>query len=71
MTCPKCGNNNVSIQTSTYMKSKRRSFLWNLFMILITGGLWIIWMLVRRKKEKKVTTKTAVCQGCGYSWKVR
>ena len=70
MVCPKCKSNNVNISESVYMKSKRRSFLWNLFMIIITAGIWLIWMLVRRRKEKKVKVKMAVCQDCAYSWKV-
>jgi len=28
---------------------RRRSFLFDLFMIFITGGLWIIWMIFRPK----------------------
>lgn len=27
---------------------KRRSILFDIFMICITGGLWIIWMIIRR-----------------------
>lgn len=70
MTCPKCNSNNVQISASTYVKTKSRSCLWNLFMVCITAGIWIIWMLVRKRKEKVVTEKTAVCQNCGYSWSV-
>lgn len=70
MICPKCKSENVTVQMSTYMKSQRRSFLWNLLWIFCTGGLWLIWMLVRRKKEKKVTQKMAVCNNCGKSWRV-
>ena len=28
---------------------RKHSFLFDLFMICITGGLWIIWMLIRPK----------------------
>ena len=70
MTCPKCQSENVNISVNTYTKSKSRSFLWNLLMIFCTCGLWIIWMLIRKKKEKVITEKTAVCNSCGYSWKV-
>ena len=41
-------SNNVSSVSSVRYGRKRRSFLVDLFMICITGGLWIIWMLVRR-----------------------
>lgn len=70
MTCPKCKSNNVRVEMNTYMKSQHRSFLWNLFMIFITAGIWLIWMFVRKRKEKRVTIKMAVCQDCGKSWKV-
>lgn len=70
MQCPKCKNENVSISMNTYTKTRSRSFLWNLLMVCCTAGLWIIWMLVRKKKEKVVHEKMALCQNCGYSWKL-
>jgi len=70
MKCPKCQSESVTINSSTFTKSQRRSFLWNLLWIVCTGGLWLIWMLVRKKKEKIVTRNTAVCQSCGHSWTV-
>lgn len=69
MVCEKCGGN-VNVSTSTYSKSKPRSFLWNLFMVCITGGFWLIWMLVRRKKEKIVRETWATCTECGNRWKI-
>lgn len=69
MACKKCGSNNITFSMNTYTKSKSRSFLWNLLLVLCTGGLWLIWMLVRKKKEKVIHEKTAICQSCGYSWK--
>ena len=71
MKCPKCGSENVNVSTSTIIKSQSRSLLWNLFMLIITGGLWIIWMLIRKRKEKVVNIKTAICQNCGNSWGVK
>lgn len=70
MTCPKCKNTNVTISESVYKESQHRSFLWNLLWICLTGGLWIIWMLIRKKKEKTVREKRCVCQSCGYSWRI-
>lgn len=70
MTCPKCKSNNVSVQTQSHMESKNRSCLWNLLMITCTCGLWFVWMLIRKRKEKKVTETYAVCQDCGYRWRV-
>ena len=71
LACPKCKSNNVTVSTSTYTKSKRRSFLWNLFMIIITAGIWLIWMLIRKRKEKVIHEKTCICQNCGYSWNIK
>lgn len=70
MNCLKCGSNNVSVQTNSYVKSKRRSFLWNLFMFCCTGGFWLLWMLIRKRKEKVVTETWATCQTCGNRWKI-
>jgi len=35
-------------KTTFVVERKRRSCLFDIFMICITGGLWIIWMLIRR-----------------------
>ena len=71
MMCPKCKSENVTVQASTYTKSKSRSCLWNLLLLVCTGGLWLIWMLVRKRKEKVVHEKTCLCQACGYSWNIK
>lgn len=55
MKCPKCGSENVSVTTNTVVLSKSRSFLWNLIMTVLSWGFWLIWMLVRKRKEEKVT----------------
>ena len=70
MLCSKCNSKNVSVQTSTYMQSKSRSCLWNLLLLALTCGFWIVWMLIRKRKEKKVTETIATCQSCGHSWKI-
>lgn len=28
------------------------SFMWDLFMILITGGLWLIWIFAREMRNR-------------------
>lgn len=60
MICPKCSSTNVHIETV----QKKRSFLWNLLMIFLTGGFWLLWMLIRGRKTRKV----CICQDCGKSW---
>lgn len=70
MVCKKCGSTNVTVSTSHVVRTKSRSFLWNLFMVCITGGLWLIWMLIRKKKEEVVQIKTVTCNECGYSTEI-
>ena len=70
MICPKCHSENVSVSTSAYQQSKNRSCLWNLFMIFCTAGLWLVWMMVRGRKEKHIVETYATCQDCGHRWKV-
>lgn len=70
MKCEKCGSDKINFTNQTYTQSKRRSCLWNTFMFCITAGLWLIWMLVRKKKEKVINNTVAVCQNCGNTWKV-
>lgn len=70
MRCRRCGSNNINVNSSTYSVSKRRSFIWNLLMLFFTGGLWLLWMLVRKQKQRIITNKMAVCQDCSYSWKI-
>lgn len=71
MKCPKCGSENVSVTTNTVVVSKSRSFLWNLIMTIFSLGFWLIWMLVRKRKEEKVTETWATCQSCGKRWKIK
>lgn len=71
MKCPKCGSENVSVTTNTVVVSKSRSFLWNLIMTIFSWGSWLIWMLVRKRKEEKVTETWATCQSCGKRWKIK
>lgn len=64
--CPRCGSNNIQIAVNTYQQKKKRSFLLNLFLVVITGGIWLIWMLVRSNSVEK-QAKVYVCQSCGYT----
>ena len=70
LTCPRCGAHNITVSSNTHTESKSRSIIWNLLMILLTAGIWIIWMLIRKRKEEIVTENIAVCQSCGNSWKI-
>lgn len=70
MMCRKCSSQMVAVNSSVYNQSESRSLLWNLAMIFLTGGLWIVWMLVRKKSERAVQVTMATCQQCGNAWKV-
>lgn len=82
MKCPKCESENVNVQmvTESKLKTKHQSIL---YWILI--GWWleiILWLFLTiprllaamfgHKKQKLVTKhkSVAVCQNCGYNWKV-
>ena len=77
MTCPKCESENVNItlemvESETGMK--KAGCLWGIgrfFLIICTGGLWLI--IGKRKatlKTKFKNKKIAICQNCGHKWKV-
>lgn len=70
MICPKCYSENVNVTANANPEINQRSILFDLFMIFITGGFWIIWMLIRGKKETTTIKTLAVCQNCGYVWEV-
>lgn len=79
MMCPKCQSENVSIQIVTEIENKHHSVLWWVFV----GWWWVpfkwlcffwiaFWVkLLGHGRQKTVTKRMAVCQGCGYSWEAR
>ena len=78
MTCKKCNSENVNIQrVSVTTKKKKGMGYWLLFGWLIDLMLWcfltiprlLIAMFAPKKTKTEVHTE-AVCQSCGYSWKV-
>lgn len=78
MICKKCKSNSVIVQAVTETKTKRRGiFYWLFFGWLIDIFLWIfltlprlIVALFRSRKIISKTTTQAICQTCGYRWKV-
>lgn len=73
MKCRKCGSENVVTQVVTDIKTKHRGCLGWLFWILLvicTAGLLIIIPLITNSKTKSKNHTEAVCQNCGYRWKV-
>ena len=73
MTCPRCKSTNVHTQAVTNVKTKRRGCLgWALWILLaiVTVGLILIIPLLTNSKVKSKTHTEAVCQHCGYRWRV-
>lgn len=73
MKCSKCESDNVNVALEqSKATTNNRSILYKIgrfILILCTGGLWL---LVPKKMAKtKFKNKTvALCQNCGYRWKV-
>lgn len=80
MKCPKCQSEHVNVQIVTEVKEKNKK---GIIYWLFIGWWWepIAWLFLTlpkliiaifAKKTKTVTKthKEAVCQDCGYSWKV-
>ena len=79
MTCPKCGSNNVNVQAVAHVKTKGKGCLYWLIIgwwleLLLWAFLTIPMIFAKLFGGKgKVKTKVkshAVCQNCGYSWKI-
>lgn len=79
MKCKKCGSEKVSVQQIAINKNKKKGWkYWLLFGWAIDMMLWIFLTIPRLIigifKPKKIVTKVqtkAVCQNCGYSWRIR
>ena len=82
ITCPKCGGHNVNVQimqdkAKTKGHGHKRGLLWKcgrLMLIICTCGLWLLVGRSKgtnKSKTKFVNNSVAVCQSCGYSWKMQ
>lgn len=74
MYCPKCGSSNVTVQiVQTGGKTRGPGCLFGLarfILVICTCGLWLL--IGKRKSSTRFKNTTmAVCQECGYNWKVR
>ena len=78
MVCKKCGSSNVTVQAVSEIKKKRKGVLYWLFIgwwleMIMWLFLTLPWLIIKIFKPKayKYKMKTmAVCQSCGYSWRV-
>ena len=82
MRCSRCGSEEIAIQLLNEVKlvTKHKGILW----WLIIGWWWIPikWLIFtvpaliiklikgKKYKSKNIQTKYAVCQKCGFSWKM-
>lgn len=83
MICPKCNSENINIQEINEVKlvNKHHGLIW----WICIGWWWIFikWLIFtlpalifkifgigKKYKTKNITIKKAICQKCGYSWKI-
>ena len=75
MRCIKCGSENVTVQLINEQKKRGCfgfiiSFCIKLIILCISWIIWLISLIIPIKRKTK-TNKYAVCQNCGYSWKIK
>lgn len=78
MVCKKCKSTNVTVQAVTEIKKKRKGVLYWLFIgWWLEMIMWVVltlpWLIIKIFKPRKYQHKIismAVCQNCGYSWRV-
>ena len=81
MVCPKChsGNVNTTVVSDVKMKNKHGAgfwifvgWWWELIKFVVFGWIYLLIRLIVGKKKKIVTKQVtmAVCQNCGYSWRI-
>lgn len=73
MVCPRCNSSNIRIESVTDVKTKHRGCLaWCLWILLAvcTIGLILIIPAITNSKVKSKRYSEAVCQHCGYRWRV-
>lgn len=75
MVCPKCGSENVLVQSEAVNQKsshKGNGCLWSfgrLVLIICTCGLWLIIGGHKGTSKTKIKHKTAcVCQNCANKW---
>lgn len=73
--CPKCHSNNVTFQLIQEHKKRGLlavlvTFCIKLILLFINIIIWLVSLLIPKGKKSK-TSKYAICQNCGYSWKIK
>lgn len=77
MNCIKCNSDKINIQAVTETKRKKKGiFYWTIgwfIDLMLWFFLTVPRLIIAIFKPKKMVSKThsmAVCQNCGYKWKV-
>ena len=78
MVCKKCKSDNVSVQAVAVTSEKGKGCMyWLLIGWWLEALMWLFltlpWLIIKIFKPKKYkgkVTSMAVCQNCGYRWKV-
>lgn len=70
MKCPKCDSDKINVQLVT--ETKKGGLLSLIVRLLLLWYSFIIWLisLVLPFGKKSKTNKYAICQSCGYSWRL-
>lgn len=78
MVCKKCNGRNIQVQRVSVTKRKKKGIIyWLFFGWLVDVLMWLfltlprlIWAIIRPKRTKTKIHSEAVCQDCGYAWKI-
>lgn len=75
MYCSKCGSDNVEVKEETYVIEKGGSIIINILLCIITGGIWLIYLIFKglsgkSKKSKTMRRKYAICHNCGNTFEL-
>ena len=73
MQCKKCGSKHVNVQMVSEINKKHPGIIYWIFIgwwleMLMWLFLTLPWLIIKIFKPN--THKEAICQDCGYSWKV-
>lgn len=70
MHCQRCGSNNVQVQAVSEVKSRccLTVFLYLVLLCIPVLGWIALFLLIKGRKSK--TVSYAVCQNCGYRWRL-
>lgn len=81
MICPKCGSDHVKVTVINEVREKRKRgfFYWFFIGFWLEPILWVVFTIPKllfsifgkKTKVVGVNVKYAICQECGYKWKLK